>query len=448
MVRINTNKLAKYCLIAFWTLVTLTKLFQIAFFFYPAIILGALGIILGDDTYRISFCLMLVPNIRMFDGLRITYIVNVLLALPLFAKILTDRKINSTALAHTLALISLELAHILYMQNYHYLLPNMAAIIMLYYVETVMLDRNADIRFNEIVRKFAFGTCYSAITYFIIHSRVTDMSIYLNGSRFSGYASDPNYFSLYICLAVTLIFVIKTHKVCDYIFLPILIATLLVTVSKMALLTLLVILLFFAARTVYYGFSYKTRFIKRFLMAGIALALVFIRQITNLISNTFNRFREHQGTAVDINTITSNRITLISFYSYELITNPLLLIFGYGMQYNEIYNENLSHNTFVDIILSWGLLGLFLFVSIFFTIIRRLLMYCPDKLTADYFFPLIVMCLMFLSLSCLSASMFWWIVCAALLPLKGCYNNEPAYIDSSTGLQRRKIHLRMHRVSG
>ena len=227
MVRINTNKLAKYCLIAFWTLVTLTKLFQIAFFFYPAIILGALGIILGDDTYRISFCLMLVPNIRMFDGLRITYIVNVLLALPL------------------LALIALEVAHILYMQNYHYLLPNMAAIIMLYYVETVMLDRNADIRFNEIVRKFAFGTCYSAITYFIIHSRVTDMSIYLNGSRFSGYASDPNYFSLYICLAVTLIFVIKTHKVCDYIFLPILIATLLVTVSKMALLTLLVILLLF-----------------------------------------------------------------------------------------------------------------------------------------------------------------------------------------------------------
>lgn len=449
MVKLNTTKLANYCFIAFWSLVVLTKLLQVGLIFYVAIPIGIVGIFLGDDSFRVSFCLMLVPNIRMFDGLGTTFIVNIMLVTPLFAKLLTDRKVSPVALAHTFALATLELAHILFRQTYSYVLPNMAAILMLLYVETILLDRNTKLNFPDIVRKFAFGSIFSACVYFIVYSLRYDMSKYLSGSRYTAYASDPNYFSLYMCLAIALIFVIKQHKKRDYAYIILLAFIVLFTYSKMALLVLLLIFLYFAGKTVLHGFSYRTRFIRRFLLAGIALAAVFSRQIANLLDTTFSRLREHNGTNVNINTITSNRVELSFTYLYALITDPILLLFGYGLQYNEVYDNNLSHNTFLDVVLSWGISGVILFVVIFYTIIRRLIANCPDKLGPDHFYPLFILGVVFFSLSCLSASMFWWVILAALLPLKGIEdkNESPAYLGNRAGIQRRKIRVRVRSVS-
>lgn len=449
MVKLNLNKIARYCLIAFWIIVVVAKVLKLPFVYYPAIAIGLFGMLVGDDTHRVGFCLMLVPNIRIFDALGFTYAVNVMMIMPLIAKIIMDRKVNATALAHTLILMMLELVHIIYQQNFQYLLSNMAALIMLYYVETILLDRNTKINFPEITRKFAFGCIFSAALYFIINSRLIDMRIYLQGYRYTGYASEPNYYSLYICLTIAMIFIIRQHKVRDYVYIGLLLFIELFTLSKMALVTLLIIVLYIAGKTVLNGFSYRTRFLKRFLVILIGAGIVFSKQIIDLLSNTIIRFREHNGTAIDLDSITTLRASLMTFYFNQLISDPFLILFGYGLQYNEILGKNLSHNTLLDVVLSWGIPGFFLFFSIFFTITRRLLSNCPEKIGADHFFPLFILLITFFALSCLSASMFWWVILAAFLPLKGIVyeDQRTVLVGDSTGVQRRKIRLRVRRVT-
>ena len=449
MVKLNINKIARYCLIAFWVLVVVVKAVRIPAFYYPAILIGLMGLLIGDDTYRIGFCLMLVPNIRMFDTLGFTYAVNIMMIMPLIAKIIMDRKLNTTALAHTLLLMTMELAHILYQQTFEYLLPNMAALVLLYYIETILLDRKTKINFPEITRKFAFGSIFSAVVFFIINFRYMDMRIYLQGYRYTGYSSEPNYYSLYICLTIAMIFIIRQHKVRDYVYIGLLMFIEIFTLSKMALLTLLIILFFIAMKTVLNGFSYRTRFLKRFLVILIAAGIIFSKQIIDLVGNTIVRFRELNGTAIDLDSITTLRSSLMTFYFNMMLSDPVLILFGYGMQYNEYFGRNLSHNTFFDILLSWGIPGVFLFFSIFFTIFRRLLSNCPERITVDHFFPMFILFLTFFALSCLSASMFWWVILAAFLPLKGIvYEDQRAFlVGDSTGVQRTKIRLRVRRVA-
>ena len=437
MIRLNKNKLPTYCFFGFWILVTLAKLLQISFIFYPAIAVGIFGMYLADDSYRTGFSLMLIPNIRMFDGLGNTFFVNIILFAPLVFKIIRERRIVTTALIHTLLLAVMELVHIIALQSYAFLIPNMVTVFTLLYVETILIDKNTSIDVPSVTRQFAFGSIYSAVVSFVIHSmNGHDMSIYFKGYgyRFTGYAADPNYFSVYMCLALAMLFIIRTHKKRDIAYIFALIAIELFTLSKMALVIMLLIVLYVSGKAVLNGFSHRTRFIKWFLMISIGLAAIFSERIANLLNITFSRLRQQNGSAITLDTITSSRSTLVAFYFETSLSDPMLPLVGYGLQYNDVFQETLSHNTYFDILLSWGLPGVVLFVAIIYTMISRLVSVCPERITFDHLLPLIVLGLMLFSLSCLSASMFWWIICAAMLPLKGLENATSDNIRYRSGI--------------
>lgn len=422
MIRLSKQKIPTYCFIAFWILVTLAKLVQIRFIFYPAIAAGIAGMYFADDSYRTGFSLMLIPNIRMFDGLGNTFFVNIILFAPLVFKIIRERRIPTIAMLHTLLLAAMELVHIIARQNYEFLIPNMVTIFTLLYVETILIDKNTTIDFASVTRKFAVGSIYSAVVSFVIHSlNGHDMSIYFKGYgyRFTGYAADPNYFSVYMCLALAMLFIIRAHKKRDIVYIFALIAIELFTLSKMALAIMLLIVLYVAGKAVLNGFSHRMRFIKWFLLISICLAAVFSERIANLLNITFSRLRQQNGSSITLDTITSSRSTLVSFYFETALKEPLLPLVGYGLQYNDVFVETLSHNTYFDILLSWGIPGVVLFIAIIYTMITRLVSACPERITFDHLLPLCLLGLMLFSLSCLSASMFWWIICAAMLPLKG-----------------------------
>lgn len=429
-------------MIAFWAIVLFAKLIHNALFLFPAIFIGIIGMAYGNDSLRVGFSLMLVPNIRMFDGVGTTFLVNIMLFIPLIAKILTERRVNSKALLHTVILASMELLHIFAEQNYGSLVPNMVTILMLLYVETVLTDRRTFLDFNKITRMFAFGCIYSAVAYFLTNAWRRDLSIYFKGLgfRYQGYASDPNYFSLYMCLAVALLFIIRVHAKRDLIYIFALIFIELFTLSKMALVLLILTALYFIGKAVWHGFHGRLRFVKYILIAGIGLAVLFSNRIVTLLEVTINRLQEHNGTAVNIDTITSGRNTLVGFYFDTLGSDPLMILFGHGLQYNTLYERSLSHNTLFDIILSWGIVGLVVMFFIFYTIFKTMVHNCPERVTLDHLFPSFILLLTFFALSCLSASMFWWVVLAALLPLKGIQNeNDPAYLRNRSGIQRRTV---------
>ena len=453
--KINTLQLSRYLFVAFLALIFLAKMVQIELLMYVSIVCGAACLCLSDDSGRVGICLLLLPNIRMFDGLHVKFLVNILLVLPVAAYIIEHRRVNFIALSHVLMLWAWDTSHLLFFNQLTRILPNFSTIIILYYVECVLTDRNTVLDFNDIARKFSFGCIYSAVVSWMnlaIHISSAYAWNQINAWRLYGYAGDPNYFALYIGMSLSMMLLIRGgSRKRDYAYVILLISLALLTASKMSLGILLFIVIFFAGKALYSFLAQRNKFLRRMTLIGIGAALVFSNQIIDLINRTLIRLQEYKGDVVTVDTITSNRFATNLYYSTALIENPALLILGYGMQYNELdYFQKIqmvSHNTFLDLILSWGLVGVAMITIILFTIIRQMNRNRREKLNLNHFFPLIICMLSFLALSCLSSTMFWWVVCAALLPLKGLENEASAHYRDRTGVQRRKVHLKVRRVA-
>lgn len=454
MLKINKAKAAEYLFIAFIILLFAGSFLHINILYFLALFTAFAGMTLGDDNYRVGFCLMLVPNIRVFDhALSQTYFVNILMAYPVVMKIIDAKRINITALAHTLMLAAWEIGHILTFGYAEYTISNIACIMLLYYVECVLTEKNTYISFANAARKFAFGSLMSTLLFFVTYSRNFNIFEYLKSSRLSGYAGDPNYYSLYICLSIAMLLIIEEkHLLRDYIYIFSLIFIVLYTTSKMAVLTLILILLYFFGRLLFNLLSKKSKFVRRIALISVGVGMIFSGTIVDLIDKVVARFNEAGLDTSDINSITSNRNMIQSYYLDELVTNPLVMAFGYGLQYNEteeyIGFKLIAHNTYMDIVMSWGIVGVVMFVVILWQIIKPMSRIRNEKLTFNHFVPMIITAFMFLALSCLSASMFWWVIFASLLPLKGLQHNEnTANINNSTRLQRTKIHFRLRKVA-
>lgn len=455
VLKFNKDKAANVLLIAFLVLIFFGKILGIGLvLFYPAIICAFVAICLGDNNFRVGTCLMLVPNIRVFDGLQISFIINVLIALPVFAYILETKRINFTALMHVLIIGTWDLMHSLAFNQANQILANFSTVIILYYVECVLTDSAVKLNYSEIARKFSFGCLYSGLVFMLYMALFGSMPLftYISLWRLSGFAGDPNYYSLYVCVAIAMLFIIaEKHKIRDYIYLFTMIGITLLTASKMSLVTILIILIYFVFRSLYGILSASNRFARRVVLIGAALGAIFSGRIVDSINNTLIRLQEKNGDTIDIDTITSNRYMIQSFYTNEIFTQPMLLLFGYGLQYNEtgIYKgfQHIAHNTYLDVILSWGLVGVVILFAVFFRIVKMMNKNRLERLTVNHFLPMIVTGVTFFALSCLSATMFWWIICAALLPLKGLYSDETAYILHRSRLQRRKFHFNVHGVA-
>lgn len=451
---INRKSLTQVLFISFFVFVTMGVFLSFRPLYIIAILTAITGMSLGDNSYRIAFSLSLVPLVRIFDGFQITFLVNLMIAFPVFAYIIETRRINFTALFHVLMLSAWDLIHQIAFNTPGHIIPNLGSIIILYYVESVLTKKGLYLDNGDIARKFTFGIIFSSVLeYWVLNLNGANAWAYIQAWRLSGFAGDPNYFSLYISLAVIMLFSLRqAHKVRDYFYIFILIFLQLLTASKMALAVLVLTLLFFAAKAVYGSFSKKNRFARRILLALIAIAAIFHQYIVGLIDNILIRLQEHNGTNVDIDTITSNRFKILTFYSNELITNPMILLFGYGLQYNETERYRqfnfIAHNTYYDLILSWGVVGVVMFIVIFYQMLYGMRKNRTEKLKFDNFLPIIIVLVNFMALSCLSASMFWWVICAALLPLKGFQSNESTVnIRYRAGVQRRKLHINVRRVA-
>ena len=284
--KLNLSKFAGVLFIAFLVTIFVAKMFQILVLMYAGILCAAVGICLADDNQRVGACLLLLPNIRMFDGLSISFLVNILLVLPVIAYILEHRRVNFVALSHCMMFAAWDICHVLFFNQLSRLLPNLSTIVVLYYVECVLIDRSTYICFDDVSRKFAFGCIYSAFVSWIVMSYNFSFEYAwarISAWRLSGYAGDPNYFALYVCISLAMLLSQKYHLKRDYVYVFLLIALALLTTSKMSLIILLVIFLFFAGKALYSFLANRNRFLRRLTVIGIAVAMLFSAQIADLI---------------------------------------------------------------------------------------------------------------------------------------------------------------------
>lgn len=194
------------------------------------------------------------------------------------------------------------------------------------------------------------------ITEFI--SVKTDLLSGVFTQRLAGLYGDPNYYSitlmLLLCAIIVLYLKSEINIVKSVILSGIIIYFAVQTLSKSAIL-----MLAFPAFFLIYVLLKKRKYFLAFI--GIGLGIVFFIMLKSnripFLSLALERFSNNTTD------ITSGRTAIWSKYLNYFIENPLVVLFGRSVLYNEL-NGHVPHNTYFDIIYQLGILGGFILIII------------------------------------------------------------------------------------
>ena len=387
-------------------------------FLYLAFSVGILEIITCDIKNNFCFSLFLIPNIRILDNAGISFAVNILIVLPFLKYLLVTGKIQSKVLCCAIVLGLLEVMHCLVYDTWKDFFPLLCWLLAFMYSMTVFTSKNFKIFTYDLYISFFAGILTSSTAYFVSHiDLLTHLFVYIrNGYRFEAYGNDPNYFSLYICLAISLLFMIKDKNYSYYIMLGILLFIGLLTGSKMSFLLMSFILLY-----VFFAQGMRTGKEAKFIRTSIVMLGIGILSISKHLVVFIENLIKRGGISnysFDVGKLTTGRSDLFYDYTCYFVTHLTTFLIGNGMGYAGIMgiHYHVAHNTYLDIALSWGIIGILVLLACLYCLIKTADIHFKKPVL--YYLPLISVLLNFMDLSCFNATMFWFIVVTVLLPFK------------------------------
>ena len=374
-----------------------------------------------ESTYLICF---LIPFIQVFDRIGISFIVNLLFTVPLFLGLARKRIVpDGKSLAICTFLFLWELIHILMFSNYSSLTSTIASFITLYYCLCVFTNcQTIRISTLKLTDFFCCGVIFSAIAYLLCHQSYAHGLInnVLKNQRFAGFAGEPNYYSLYICLGLSLIFTLNNHAKRHYAYIGSMIAIGLLTASKMCLFLTAFILV---VGLLYNAMELKNNKRKSFFYKTVACLIIaasfFSSQIMRLLDNIIKRMNITDGQFY-LSADSTGRVDILKSYLALCDENPFILLFGYGINYHiNLGQEFGAHNTYLDLVLAWGIPFSIVAILLWCSVICIAKNINPhgDKKESIRFFPIIVLAINLTDLSCFSAGMFWLIISIGLVPI-------------------------------
>lgn len=378
-----------------------------------------------DDTENYYLGLFLISNIRVFDTFGITFVVNAILSIPLIVYLVRrKRKFNRYIVFGWFFLLLWEVLHILVYENYSNSPNELSTFLGMLFCITLTLNEKERLDFNKAWLFFTLGILFSGLAYIIVNPSYLNniVSKITMGYRFRGYAGEPNYYALYICLSLSGLFIFTKYTIWHYLSMCALILIGIMTASKMCILLMTFIIVV--------GFTscirekkYKSK--KEFVFYGVILLLLigFLFKKTIIVfANNFLKRAGLLGGNLDVEKVTSGRSSIISDYVHILFNDIGSLLFGKGMQYHLFYSEAKgygAHNTYLDAILAWGGIGTIVLVSVIIIWVKDFSIESHENVGLRKTNILIMVLLInFLDLSCLSATMFWWIISFSILSIQ------------------------------
>lgn len=215
--------------------------------------------------------------------------------------------------------------------------------------------------FSAILVFFIFSVIFSSIIAItipnraLLANRIRQEGLYVEFQyeRFKGLQNDPNYYnsSLIICLLfLCYLFIQKKANSSFFILSLACIYFGVLTYSK----SFFVMLLLWIGVVICYAFTNK-RYLLSFFLAGIgvlSVLLLFSGRI-QAVNVLLNRFTDSSG-------VTSGRVEIWGLFLQHFRESPLALLFGNGFE-SLIYQTHASHNTYIDMIYYFGVVGALLF---------------------------------------------------------------------------------------
>lgn len=410
----------------------MTNVFS-SLFGYVAMIFVILFGIKGDSGEALSWILFLLPNIRILDVLGFTYGVNILIVI-ISLKILFvgtneegTRYINyffrKKYILGSFIVFLLEFLHIFVDYNgfMRYLFNGTNIAFNLFVCFKIL---NFNLKLNDY-RKMSYALIvgiFNSVIIFILANKSVIEAIKVSQYRFGAFGTDPNYLSVYVVMGMASLLTVSfyskiTFKEIILIFLLSIIE--LLTISKMGILSMMIVYLGFLIILILRGQLLKIGTIVIKILPIVFIVLIYFGNVLILLWDKFiNRFYGIKSIS-ELNHLTSGRSDIFIFYLNNFFDNFISFLYGRGVDYFSYYKNfgasYVAHNTYFDFILSWGILGVFIFILICYFCLRDIISFRFKK--NINFLPLLVLSIMLISLSCMSSDMFWYIITFALFPL-------------------------------
>lgn len=226
---------------------------------------------------------------------------------------------------------------------------------------------------------FTIGIAVAAITaqYLIIFptiNRYITTHIVTGGVRYAGYYGDPNFYSAHMTAALSGVLILLLNNVKKgKMIVVVLMAMLLLycgfmSVSKTFLLVTVCLLLFWGIEIIFKKGKLSAKLMILLTFAVGVLFLLFSTAFTDLIDMMASRF----GNGSNLSDFTTGRTEIWVQYLQAFADDPLLLFFGRGLTGVSI-NGRASHNTIIQAVFQFGIVGCICLIAWIVCYMRTLL---------------------------------------------------------------------------
>lgn len=346
------------------------SLFMIGLFIYMLY-----KIICDKSLYAFPYLLILLPNLgAIFIPGVPAPLLNLLVPFAIVKMIITERtkRLDVELLVVTLFLFMYEFLHI-FLYNLNNLFTMTSWVLVIFYVVMVVSDDKHNYNHEICVKYFVAGVTISSI--YGLYSNLVNLGSLVNFNqtnvtdRFAGAAGDPNYYSLYVLVALFSLtslldrrrnLLSKAAHVGYFVVLPIVAS---MSLSRMYLIVLAITGLLYILRVMLslYEYNIHKKALLLIFSIGTGIALALPVNIMNNVNLVLERFTMYKG---DLTALTSNRNLIASYILNFLRENPLYLLFGVGIQgYGDRIGVGVgyAHNILLELLAASGIVGTLLF---------------------------------------------------------------------------------------
>lgn len=324
-------------------------------------VLFCIGVVIISDSERnLNLLMFLVPCLGIFalseESVSYATVIYLCSLLKHIYNIRNKGRFNKLYMGMLISLIGIEIIHIFSYDSSIYL-SLIRWIGLFIYPNLILLDRSFKPNYEELLDSGFYG----CITSFICGVLILRSTEVFNDSvlRIEGVAGDPNGFALILLIvALGLLNIYRIKGTRD----SIIKATILIilgftTLSRTYILIIVIILIFYSA---YSLVNLKKRYLKL-----IGFLFLFTVIFSLIFSDSIKEISEGVLSRIEKTDITNGRFDLFKFYLCEYYNSGIYnVLFGAGLlNYMNYYGATLgSHNTFIEVLISWGIVGTILLI--------------------------------------------------------------------------------------
>lgn len=364
-------KLICLCILVF--LVCFIKYFMPSFYFveYLCLAIHIFIIFIAKEDEYIPIVLFNHTCSSLYDDIGFKYIFNITFMIFILKLLFFDKaKFEKKTICLLIILFLYEMALTIINIGINSSIFSLFTLFGSYIFVILIINKPEYINKSKIFKYFFVGFLISALAGYMYPISKWGTSIPL-AYRYKGLLRDSNYYSI-DALLIMLSSMYEKKKITKEAIIIFIVG--LLAVSKMFILVSIVSFFLFALYSIF-NLNDKKKTLKFLIMFfAIPIVLYFVLK-TEFISTIINKYVYR----TDSDSLLTGREYIYDYYGNQLINNPINLIFGKSTNYalvlgigtdidDSFYSNIVAHNTYLDLILSWGIFGSCIYVFLLYLI--------------------------------------------------------------------------------